>query len=216
MGSELLANGAAAPQFIAWAIRDALSAPLQRLQIVKGWTDDGQHNEKRIRRGLLRRRAPRSEQPSLPGQRRQRRSDGLFDHHRRRRQRTQGGMAGSGLQCRPARVLLRARAGEPNLSLVDLGCIERRCATAHRPCYHHPGTRLEFADLVYSGALNRSVSGTEWGRRPFREWHSRWHDQCRSPAPVRPGSGLPPARPGQWRAATSDTPAAPCLAARCG
>lgn len=46
MGSDLLAKDNNAPSFIAWAIRDANSAALQRLQIVKGWTINGEHQEK--------------------------------------------------------------------------------------------------------------------------------------------------------------------------
>lgn len=38
MGSEILGNGAS-PQFALWAQADAGSAPLQRLQIIKGWLD---------------------------------------------------------------------------------------------------------------------------------------------------------------------------------
>ena len=45
MGSELLAQGTAEPGFLAWAARDPNSAALQRLQIVKGWTVNGEHNE---------------------------------------------------------------------------------------------------------------------------------------------------------------------------
>ena len=45
MGSDLPAKDDAAPSFIVWAMRDALSAPLQRLQVIKGWTNDGQHHE---------------------------------------------------------------------------------------------------------------------------------------------------------------------------
>ena len=46
MGGELHAVAdAAAPTLFAWASQDAMSAPLQRLQIVKGWTVDGEHNE---------------------------------------------------------------------------------------------------------------------------------------------------------------------------
>ena len=45
MGSELLANGDQAPTLLAHATQDPNSAPLQRLQIVKGWTVDGEHNE---------------------------------------------------------------------------------------------------------------------------------------------------------------------------
>jgi hypothetical protein len=46
MGGDLLARGGEAPTLMAWAVRDAKSAKLQRLQIVKGWTVDGAHNEK--------------------------------------------------------------------------------------------------------------------------------------------------------------------------
>lgn len=45
MGSDLLPAGDRAPSFIAWATQDALSAPLQRLQIIKGWTVDGEPHE---------------------------------------------------------------------------------------------------------------------------------------------------------------------------
>ena len=45
MGSELLTNGDQAPTLLAHATQDPNSAPLQRLQIVKGWTVDGEHNE---------------------------------------------------------------------------------------------------------------------------------------------------------------------------
>ena len=46
MGSQLFANGVQAPTLLAHATRDPNSAPLQRLQIIKGWTVDGKHNEK--------------------------------------------------------------------------------------------------------------------------------------------------------------------------
>jgi len=45
MGSELLADGERAPSFVAWATKDPASASLQRLQIIKGWTVDGEHHE---------------------------------------------------------------------------------------------------------------------------------------------------------------------------
>ncbi len=48
MGSDLIGDGRA-PVFIAWAMRDPMSAPLQRLQIVKGWVDrDGEAREEVI------------------------------------------------------------------------------------------------------------------------------------------------------------------------
>jgi hypothetical protein len=46
MGADLLGEGNDVPRFFAWAVRDANSAALQRLQIVKGWTVDGDHHER--------------------------------------------------------------------------------------------------------------------------------------------------------------------------
>ena len=45
MGSDLPANEHETPSFIVWASRDAQSAALQRLQIIKGWTNNGGHYE---------------------------------------------------------------------------------------------------------------------------------------------------------------------------
>lgn len=45
MGGELRVAPGAAPAFLVQAIRDPASAPLQRLQIVKGWVADGKTHE---------------------------------------------------------------------------------------------------------------------------------------------------------------------------
>lgn len=45
MGGDLIGKGDA-PGFIIWAMRDAMSAPLQRVQVVKVWTSGGQVSEK--------------------------------------------------------------------------------------------------------------------------------------------------------------------------
>ena len=50
MGSDILASPqiegkSEAPGFLLWATQDARSAPLQRLQIIKGWVVDGKHHE---------------------------------------------------------------------------------------------------------------------------------------------------------------------------
>ncbi len=45
MGSDLLADADRAPRFLVWAARDANSAPLQRVQIVKGWVEGGEVHE---------------------------------------------------------------------------------------------------------------------------------------------------------------------------
>ncbi len=45
MGGDLSASSKA-PSFIVWAARDSLSAPLQRLQVIKVWQEDGAPKEK--------------------------------------------------------------------------------------------------------------------------------------------------------------------------
>jgi hypothetical protein len=45
MGSDLHGQGNAAPRFAIWAARDAISAPLQRLQVIKGALVDGEMTE---------------------------------------------------------------------------------------------------------------------------------------------------------------------------
>ena len=47
MGGDLVGSAeTGAPTFIAWAMQDAISAPLQRIQIIKVWTTDGTANER--------------------------------------------------------------------------------------------------------------------------------------------------------------------------
>ena len=46
MGGDLIADGERIPRFLVFAARDAQSAPLQRVQIVKGWVAGGEtHDE---------------------------------------------------------------------------------------------------------------------------------------------------------------------------
>ena len=47
MGSDLLQNNNEAPEFMVWALRDVKRAPLDRVQIIKGWTElSGKPHEK--------------------------------------------------------------------------------------------------------------------------------------------------------------------------
>ena len=47
MGGDLMADGAQrAPRFLLWATRDPAAAPLARLQVIKGWTADGEKQER--------------------------------------------------------------------------------------------------------------------------------------------------------------------------
>ena len=45
MGSDILWKKNETPGFMVWATKDTRSAPLQRLQIIKGWVVDGEHFE---------------------------------------------------------------------------------------------------------------------------------------------------------------------------
>ncbi len=45
MGGDLLTEAERAPEFVAWALRDPAGAPLDRLQIIKGWVEDGASKE---------------------------------------------------------------------------------------------------------------------------------------------------------------------------
>ena len=46
MGGELAAAKSKAPSFMVWAVKDPDDANLDRIQIVKGWTRNGQIFEK--------------------------------------------------------------------------------------------------------------------------------------------------------------------------
>ena len=46
MGSDYPAGEEGSPTFAVWALRDALAAPLQRVQIIKGWTSNGEAQER--------------------------------------------------------------------------------------------------------------------------------------------------------------------------
>jgi hypothetical protein len=45
MGSDLSPRDNQEPKFLVWAVRDPLAAPLQRIQIIKGYVKDGEHHE---------------------------------------------------------------------------------------------------------------------------------------------------------------------------
>ena len=46
MGSDLTADGDRVPAFIVWAAADPAGTPLQRIQIIKGYLHDGEHQER--------------------------------------------------------------------------------------------------------------------------------------------------------------------------
>ena len=46
MGSTISIEKEKEPKFLVWASADPLGAPLQRIQIIKGWLENGEHHEK--------------------------------------------------------------------------------------------------------------------------------------------------------------------------
>ena len=46
MGGNIYSNGLNSPTFLIWAISDPLGGLLQRSQVVKGWIENGEHNER--------------------------------------------------------------------------------------------------------------------------------------------------------------------------
>jgi hypothetical protein len=46
MGGDLIRSSDTSPEFLVWALRDPLGAPLQRAQVIKGWVEDGERFEK--------------------------------------------------------------------------------------------------------------------------------------------------------------------------
>ncbi|MGB1159349.1 MAG: DUF3604 domain-containing protein [Porticoccaceae bacterium] len=46
MGGTLQANGEQQPTFLTWAVADPNAAQLQRVQIIKGWLENGEHQER--------------------------------------------------------------------------------------------------------------------------------------------------------------------------
>ena len=46
MGADLPARRRGVPQFLVWAVQDPESAKLQRVQVIKGWIEDGQPKER--------------------------------------------------------------------------------------------------------------------------------------------------------------------------
>ena len=46
MGGDIIQKKDKIPKFLVWAISDPLGAPLQRVQIIKGWLEEGEQMEK--------------------------------------------------------------------------------------------------------------------------------------------------------------------------
>ena len=123
MGGDLPPPKGKAPTFIVWAVKDPDGANLDRIQVVKGWTKNGQIFEKIYDVGVVGKSGAHAEQQSDPecSLRRQRADAAAGRQHGRHQERhvrehdRRGGIEdrldGSGLRSEPARLLLRAGGG---------------------------------------------------------------------------------------------------------
>ena len=148
MGGDLLASGGQVPVFVAWALRDPMGAPLDRLQIIKGWIDEGKARERVFDVACARGASVDSRDPQMPADRGHRGPDRLPDQCGHRCRRADGHLAGPGLRCRAERLLLPPSPGKPDLPLVHLGCAPGGSAAADRSARYPAGAGLELADLV--------------------------------------------------------------------
>ena len=157
MGSDLPVRDEAVPAFLVWALRDASSAAPATPADRQGVDGRRPAPRARLRCRLLRRRPRRPGDPPLPGQRRARRPVRLLEDARRRGQRAADGMDRPGPRSRPSCVLLRARARESHLPVVDLGCHPDRSAAPRGPPADDPGARLVVTDLARAAVTVRHV-----------------------------------------------------------
>ena len=80
MGSDLPADGDRAPEFIVWAAADPAGTALQRIQVIKGYLHNGEHQERIYDVACSDGLEVDPAQPALPRQWRRRGPEGLLHH----------------------------------------------------------------------------------------------------------------------------------------
>ncbi len=158
MGGDLPAAKSKAPTFIVWAVKDPDDANLDRIQIVKGWTRNGQIFEKIYDVAWSNRKAKgggpisdarvRSGQAELPPVGTYRRHQERVVHQHHRGSRAEDCVDRPGLRPRPIRFLLRTGAADPDAALDDVRREEARRPAAQQHPRDGSGSRVDFADLV--------------------------------------------------------------------
>ena len=111
-----------APNFVVWAVKDPTSANLDRIQIVKGWTQNGQSFEKVFDVVWAGDRKPDKWSGRVPAIRSTVDLDKATYTNDVGAAELKTVWSDPGVRREPARVLLRARAGDPDAALdVDSG-----------------------------------------------------------------------------------------------
>ncbi len=152
MGGDLsTAPKGKAPTFIAAALKDAIGANLDRIQIIKGWVDkDGKTQERIYDVAVSGGRAIDTDgRCKTAGRQHGRRRERDVDQHHRRAG-ADHGLEGPGLRPGAAGVLLRAGARDPDAALDRL---RREALRDQAPPGHDddaPGAGLHLADLVHA------------------------------------------------------------------
>ena len=163
-----------APRFVVWAVKDPTSGNLDRIQIVKGWTKNGQSFEKIFDVAWAGDRRPDKWSGRVPAIQSTVDLENGHLHQQRRLDGTQDGVDRSRVRCQPPCVLLRPRAGDSHAAVDPHPGRESRAAAARHRAAHGAGARLELADLVHAvgrGAQERAGGddrrrSEEEGRNP--------------------------------------------------
>ena len=183
MGGDLPAPKAKAPTFIVWAVKDPDDANLDRIQIVKGWTQERTDLREDLRRRVVAaRRTRRSPERWCAGQGELPPVGNTVDVKNATYTNTIGAVELKTVWTDPDfdpsqhALLLRTRAADPDAALDDVRREEAGRSAAEQRARDGAGARLDFADLVF--AERRSAQGREAG-----------HDGRRLAAKGRRGAG---------------------------
>ena len=139
-----------APIFVVWAVKDPTSANLDRIQVIKGWTQNGQSFEKIYDVAWSGDRQPDKWTGRVPA------IQSTVDIEKATYTNSVGSVELKGVWSDPEfdasseRVLLRSRAGDSDAALdADPICEIWAASTGHRTAYRS-GTRVDLADLVHA------------------------------------------------------------------
>ena len=163
-----------APKFVVWAVKDPTSANFDRIQVIKGWTQNGQSFEKIFDVAWAGDCVPDKWTGRVPA------IQSTVDMEKATYTNSVGSIELKAVwtdpefDAKPARVLLRARAGDPDAALDAYPVGEIRSASTWHRAPNRSGTRLDLAHLVHAvgGGTKECRRGYD-RRRPEEEGRYR-------------------------------------------